>query len=229
MNEWMKWRRREEGTAPSSCIHEHSSKHTCRKGGRKKRTMEESVKTAEIIWRKQEAFGDVNRKMLFSRPFSVALTDQAFLFPTECGIDTAFSYLRSLLSIQEWVSPAMLKKEKSVTRKRRANCTRKEPSFWLMAQALQLEGGRRSLWPLVVISQCPRSTGCFSGHIKEALKTEAAVSGSAEDALVPAWSISSSDWKVESECMTKSPKGTISVSFSGRIKRIQLQNHSDQS
>lgn len=229
MNEWIN----EYGEEERKALHQalvsmsiHGNTRTGRGQGRKK-MMEESVKTAEIIWKKQETFGDANRKTLHSRPFSV--TDPAFLFPRECGIDTAFSYVRSLLSTREWASPATLKKEKIVTRKRRANCTRKEPSFWMTARALQLGGGRRWLWPLVVISQHPRGAGCSYGHFKEAHKTEAAVSGRVEDAFVPAWSVSSSDWKAESECMTKSPNGTISVSFAGRIKRIQLQNHSDQS
>lgn len=91
---------------------------------KKKKRMRESVKRAEIARRKQEAFGDVNRKTLFSRPFSVALMDPAFLFSRERWIDTAFSNsdVRRLLFVQERASPAMPEKGTSVTRKRRANC-----------------------------------------------------------------------------------------------------------
>lgn len=196
---------------------------------KKKRVREQSVKRAEIVWRKQEAFGGVNRKTLFSRPFSVALMDPAFLLSREGWIDTAFSDsdVRSLLSIQEWASPAMLKKGTSVTRKKRARAQgRSHGAGWQhRLGSLEEAGGDDGLcWLLSSIPEvlavplshqggpqnwsCIRKCGGCIGPCVKHLQLRL---------------------KVESECMTKSPNGTISVSFARRIKRIQLQNHSDQS
>lgn len=206
--------------------------HTWGVGWRKKKRMrDQSAKRGEIIWRKQEAFGDVNRKTLFSRPFSVALMDPAFLFSRERWIDTAFSDsdVRHLLFFQEWASPALLKKGTSVTRKRRANCARKEPR--VPADSTALAALRRQEVTTTFAGYFLASQRCwlFLWSHQGGPQNWSCCFRKCGGCIGPCTKHLQLRLKVESECMTKSPNGTISASFAGRIKRIQLQNHSDQS